>query len=94
MSSVCGRLRDQTLPQLGVQLEDRPDGTTICKLMSAAEQADVRYCALTLSSERIVPVSRNSYWLQARAFLRICACALACDFRNRSCMANRVLLGV
>ena len=38
----CSRLRDQTLPKLGVQLEDRPDGTSICKFMTAAEQAEVR----------------------------------------------------
>jgi hypothetical protein len=44
---VCDRLRNETLPQLGVQLEDRPDGTSICKFMSAAEQqAEVGCCLL------------------------------------------------
>lgn len=41
-ASFYSRLRDQTLPKLGVQLEDRPDGTSICKFMTAAEQAEVR----------------------------------------------------
>ncbi|BDA46365.1 Cysteine-tRNA ligase, cytoplasmic [Coccomyxa sp. Obi] len=40
--AVCDRLRDQTLPRLGVQLEDRPDGTSICKFMTAAEQAEAK----------------------------------------------------
>lgn len=44
---MCDRLRNETLPQLGVQLEDRPDGTSICKFMSAAEQqAEVGCCLL------------------------------------------------
>ena len=36
------RVRDSTLPRLGVRLEDRPDGSSICKFMSAAEQAEAR----------------------------------------------------
>ena len=43
-------MRDSTLPKLGVRLEDRPDGSSICKFMSAAEQAEVEApCAACLS---------------------------------------------
>eukprot|EP00878_Enallax_costatus_P002111 GHUV01002279.1.p1 GENE.GHUV01002279.1~~GHUV01002279.1.p1 ORF type:complete len:785 (+),score=272.34 GHUV01002279.1:146-2500(+) len=41
---VCDRVRDDTLPQLGVRLEDRPDGTAVWKLddpaVLAAERAE------------------------------------------------------
>lgn len=47
---VCDKVRDDTLPQLGVRLEDRPDGeSTTC----AAVQQLVESClsALSLSAD-------------------------------------------
>ncbi|KAK9906729.1 hypothetical protein WJX75_006969 [Coccomyxa subellipsoidea] len=51
---ACDGLRNETLPQLGVQLEDRPDGTSICKFMSAAEQqAEAREAELALAAKEL-----------------------------------------
>lgn len=50
----CCRLRDSILPEMGVHLEDRSDGTSICKFMTASEQRQV---CLSLLINRLIDLS-------------------------------------
>ncbi|WIA42642.1 hypothetical protein OEZ86_008612 [Tetradesmus obliquus] len=55
--AACDRVRDDTLPQLGVRLEDRPDGKAIWKLddpaVLAAEQAERQAAAAEAARRKL-----------------------------------------